>query len=169
MRVRKRDQRDQRRDPRGEAPEATKPLYNCWGGCCPSHYYTVVYLRSICLQLFFHSLYTRCVSSSTFLSASPLWRWPLRPPQPTGGILSDLPTIIDGVKDLLSEDTIKDLQTIVKGGAVLLGGDTPKNLQNLLSTQNIDKLQDIVDNAHTLLTPNFVNETSGLIGDTAPV
>lgn len=90
-------------------------------------------------------------------------------PQPTGGILSDLPTIIDGVKDLLSEDTIKDLQTIVKGGAVLLGGDTPKNLQNLLSTQNIDKLQDIVDNAHTLLTPNFVNETSGLIGDTAPV
>lgn len=90
-------------------------------------------------------------------------------PQPTGGLLAELPGILDGVKDLLSEDTVKDLQTIVKGGATLLGGETPKNLQGLLSSQNIDKLQDIIDNAHTLLTPNFVNETSGLIGDTAPV
>lgn len=90
-------------------------------------------------------------------------------PQATGGLLSDLPTILDGVKDLLSKDTIDDLQTIVKGGATLLGGDTPKNLQNLLSSQNIDKLQDIVNNAHTLLTPNFVNETSELIGDAQPV
>lgn len=90
-------------------------------------------------------------------------------PQPTGGLLAELPSIFDNVKDLLSEETIDDLQTIVKGGATLLGGDTPKNLQSLLSSGNIDKLQDIVDNAHTLLSPNFVNETSGLIDDAAPV
>lgn len=90
-------------------------------------------------------------------------------PAPTGGLLSDLPDIVDGVKDLLSQDTIDDLQTIVKGGAVLLGGDAPQNLKNLLSKSNIDKLQDIINNAHTLITTSFVNDTSELVGDAAPV
>lgn len=90
-------------------------------------------------------------------------------PAPSGGLLSDLPDIVDNVKDLLSQDTIDDLQTIVKGGAVLLGGDTPQNLRNLLSKDNIDKLQDVIDNAHTLITTSFVNDTSELVGDAAPL
>ena len=90
-------------------------------------------------------------------------------PAPSGGLLSDLPDIVDNVKDLLSQDTIDDLQTIVKGGAVLLGGDTPQNLRNLLSKDNIDKLQDVINNAHTLITTSFVNDTSELVGDAAPV
>lgn len=101
-----------------------------------------------------------CLSALTIASPAP---------QPTGGLLAEIPSILDNVKELVSKETIDDLQTIVKGGATLLGGDTPKNLQGLLSSGNIDKLQDIVDNAHTLLSPNFVNETSGLIGDAAPV
>lgn len=91
-------------------------------------------------------------------------------PQSTGGgLLSELPTILNGVKELLSEDTLNDLQTIVKGGAVLLGGDNPANIAKLLSKDNVNKLQDVIDNAHSLLTPNFVNETSTLIGDATPV
>jgi hypothetical protein len=91
-------------------------------------------------------------------------------PQSTGGgLLSELPTILNGVKELLSEDTLNDLQTIVKGGAVLLGGDNPANIAKLLSGDNVNKLQDVIDNAHSLLTANFVNETSTLIGDATPV
>lgn len=88
---------------------------------------------------------------------------------PTPGLLSELPQILDAVKDLLSKDTLNDLQVIVKGGAVLLGGDTPKNLQKLLSGKNIDKLQNLVNNADTLLTPHFVNDTTTLIEDATPV
>ena len=94
---------------------------------------------------------------------------PVAAPMPDGGLLSELPAILDGVKELLSTETINDLQTIVKGGAVLLGGDTPKNLQKLLSSGNIDKLQGIVDNADNLLTPKFVNETTVLIDAASPV
>ncbi|OJJ69494.1 hypothetical protein ASPBRDRAFT_57158 [Aspergillus brasiliensis CBS 101740] len=91
-----------------------------------------------------------------------------RSPQSTG-LLSDLPTIIDNLKELLSQDTIDNLETIVKGAAVLLGGDTPQNLQKLLASDNIDKLQNIINNADLLLTTSFVNETSELIGDALPL
>ena len=91
-----------------------------------------------------------------------------RSPQSTG-LLSDLPSLIDNLKELLSQDTVDNLETIVKGAAVLLGGDTPQNLQKLLSSSNIDKLQNIIDNADLLLTTSFVNETSELIGDALPV
>lgn len=86
-----------------------------------------------------------------------------------GGLLQDLPDIIDGVKQLLNQKTMDDLETIIGGGATLLGGDTPKSLKKLLSSDNIDKLQDIVENAHSLLKPNFVNQTSTLIDDATPV
>lgn len=94
---------------------------------------------------------------------------PAPAPQTTGGLLSELPDIVDNVQDLITKENIDDLVTIIKGGAVLLGGDTPKNLQRLLSGKNIDKLQDIVDNAHTLITTQFVNQTGELVGDAAPV
>ncbi|KAE8364034.1 hypothetical protein BDV27DRAFT_158263 [Aspergillus caelatus] len=94
---------------------------------------------------------------------------PVAAPAPDGGLLSELPALIDAVKDLLSTETLNDIQTIVKGGAVLLGGDTPKNLQKLLSTENIDKLNGIVDNADSLLTPKFVNETTTLIDAASPL
>ncbi|KAB8072662.1 hypothetical protein BDV29DRAFT_192347 [Aspergillus leporis] len=91
-------------------------------------------------------------------------------PQSTGGgLLSELPDFLSALKELLNPETLDDLQTIVKGGAALLGGDTPKNLQRLVSSQNIDKLQHVIDNADTLLTPKFVNETQGLIEDAAPL
>ncbi|EAW09900.1 uncharacterized protein ACLA_041160 [Aspergillus clavatus NRRL 1] len=90
-------------------------------------------------------------------------------PQSSGGLLSQLPEIINGVKELLSQETLDDLQTVVKGGAVLLGGDNPQNIAKLLSRDNVNKLQDIVDNAHTLLTPTFANETLTLIGDATPL
>jgi hypothetical protein len=91
------------------------------------------------------------------------------PQSTSGGLLSELPTILNGVKELLSDDTLTDLQTIVKGGAVLLGGDNPSNIAKLLSGDNVNKLQDVIDSAHALLTPGFVNETSTLIGDATPV
>lgn len=91
------------------------------------------------------------------------------PQSTSGGLLSDLPTIVNGVKELLSDQTLTDLQTIVKGGAVLLGGDNPANIAKLLSGDNVNKLQDVIDSAHALLTPTFVNETSTLIGDATPV
>lgn len=94
---------------------------------------------------------------------------PAPAPAPSGGLLEDLPDIVDNVKDLLNQETIDDLQTIIKGAATLLGGDTPQGLKKLLSSDNIDKLNDIVSNAHTLITPGFVNETSELVGDAAPV
>lgn len=94
---------------------------------------------------------------------------PRSPDSTDGGLLSDLPDIVDSVKGLLNQQTMDQLETIIHGGATLLGGDTPKNLQKLLSGKNIDKLQDIVDNAHTLLTPQFTNQTSTLIDDATPV
>lgn len=92
-----------------------------------------------------------------------------RAPQSSGGLLSELPDILSGVKELLSQDTLDDLQTIVKGAAVLLGGDNAQNLANLLSGDNLKKIQGLLDNADTLLTPQFVNDTSTLIQDATPV
>ncbi|OOF94253.1 hypothetical protein ASPCADRAFT_6940 [Aspergillus carbonarius ITEM 5010] len=91
-----------------------------------------------------------------------------RAPQSTS-LLDDLPTIVDGIKELLSTDTVNKLETIVNGGATLLGGDTPQNLQKLLSSDNINKLQNIIDNANTLLSGTFVNQTGELIGDALPL
>lgn len=85
------------------------------------------------------------------------------------GILADLPQIFDAVKGLLDPNTVASLETIISGGATLLGGDTPQNLQRLLSSQNIDKLQSVIDNAYTLLSARFVNETTTLIDDATPV
>lgn len=87
----------------------------------------------------------------------------------SGGLLQDLPDIVDGVKQLLDQKTLDNLETIIGGGATLLGGDTPKTLKKLLSSDNVDKLQDIVDNAHALLKPHFVNQTETLIDDATPV
>ncbi|RAL01836.1 uncharacterized protein BO80DRAFT_472994 [Aspergillus ibericus CBS 121593] len=94
---------------------------------------------------------------------------PRAPQSTSGSLLDDLPTIVDGIKELLSTDTVNKLETIVNGGATLLGGDTPKNLQKLLSGDNIDKLQSIIDNANTLLSGTFVNQTGELIGEAAPL
>ena len=88
---------------------------------------------------------------------------------PSGGLLNELPQILDGVKELLSQDTLDNLDTIIGGGATLLSGDTPKSLKKLLSSNNIDKLQDVIDNAHGLLKPSFVNETTTLIDEATPV
>ncbi|KAI9934380.1 hypothetical protein ASPWEDRAFT_151903 [Aspergillus wentii DTO 134E9] len=92
-----------------------------------------------------------------------------RAPESTGGLLNDLPGIIDGVKDILSQDTIEDLQVIIKGGATLLGGDTPQNLKDLLSKDNLNQLQDIITNAHGLLSAKFVNNTETLIDEATPL
>lgn len=80
-----------------------------------------------------------------------------RAPASTGGLLSELPGILDGVQDLLSKDTINNLEIIVSGAAKLLASD------------NIDVLQDILTNAHSLLTKEFVDNTTTLIGDATPV
>ncbi|PWY86530.1 hypothetical protein BO94DRAFT_624717 [Aspergillus sclerotioniger CBS 115572] len=93
----------------------------------------------------------------------------ISPRTTTTSLLDDLPTIVDGIKELLSTDTVNKLETIVNGGATLLGGDTPQNLQKLLSSDNINKLQSIIDNANTLLSGNFVNQTGELIGDALPL
>ncbi|KAJ5111575.1 hypothetical protein N7532_002110 [Penicillium argentinense] len=80
-----------------------------------------------------------------------------RAPASTGGLLSELPGILDGVQELLSKDTINNLEVIVSGAA------------KLLSSDNIDILQDILNNAHTLLTKDFVDNTTTLIGDATPL
>ena len=94
---------------------------------------------------------------------------PAPAPAPSGGLLNDLPDIMDGVKQLLSQDTLDNLDTIIGGAATLLSGDTPKSLKKLLSDDNINKLQDIIGNADTLLKPSFVNETTTLIDEATPV
>ncbi|KAE8352048.1 hypothetical protein BDV28DRAFT_149409 [Aspergillus coremiiformis] len=96
---------------------------------------------------------------------------PVASPAPhiTGGLFSELPLVIEALQHLFNPHTLEDLDTIVKGGAVLLGGDAPKNLQKLLSNQNIAKLQHVIDNAESLLTPKFVNETAVLVGGIAPL
>ncbi|KAL4895351.1 hypothetical protein BDV59DRAFT_173744 [Aspergillus ambiguus] len=92
-----------------------------------------------------------------------------RAPQSSDGLLSQLPDILSGVQELLSQDTLDDLQTIVKGAAILLGGDNAQNLANLLSSDNLDKIQGLLDNADSLLTTQFVNDTSTLIQDATPL
>ena len=86
-----------------------------------------------------------------------------------GGGASELADILTGAKDLLTPQTVQNIVTIVNGAALLLGGDTPKNLQGLLSANNIQNIQDLLDNAHALLTPGFVNKTAILIDEAAPV
>ncbi|KAF9891891.1 hypothetical protein FE257_002854 [Aspergillus nanangensis] len=90
-------------------------------------------------------------------------------PQSDGGLLSQLPDILDGVKELLNQETLDDLQTIVKGAAVLLGGDNPQNLAKILSSDNVNKIQGLLNNADSLLTTGFVNDTSTLITDATPL
>lgn len=94
-----------------------------------------------------------------------------RAPQDSSGssLLADLPEIVNGVQQLLDQESLDKLGTIINGGATLLGGDTPQNLKKLLSEKNIGKLQDVIDNAHTLLSDQFVNQTTSLIDDAAPV
>lgn len=83
---------------------------------------------------------------------------PVAAPAPDStGLLSELPTILSGVQELLSQDTITKLETIIDGAA------------KLLSSDNIVVLQDILGNAHTLLTKEFVDNTTTLIGDATPV
>ncbi|KAK5789950.1 hypothetical protein VI817_007237 [Penicillium citrinum] len=80
-----------------------------------------------------------------------------RAPASTGGLLSELPGILDGVQQLLSKDTIDNLEIIVSGAAKLLKDD------------NVNVLNDILKNAHSLLTKDFVDNTTTLIGDATPV
>ena len=77
-------------------------------------------------------------------------------PQSTG-LLSELPGILTGAEDLLSQQNINNLQTIIGNAA------------KLLSDSNLDLLQDILTNAHGLLTKEFVDNTTTLIGDATPV
>ncbi|KAB8212724.1 hypothetical protein BDV33DRAFT_232053 [Aspergillus novoparasiticus] len=90
-------------------------------------------------------------------------------PQPAGGLLSKLPSLLSGLSELLSPEILDDLQVIVKGGAVLLGGETPSNLKKLVSAENVNKLQHIIDNGDALLTPRFVNSTTTLVEDATPL
>ncbi|KAJ5153508.1 uncharacterized protein N7482_009986 [Penicillium canariense] len=97
------------------------------------------------------------------LAAAPL-AWanprpnPVAAPAPDStGLLAELPSILSGVQELLSQDTITKLETIIDGAAKLLTSD------------NVDVLQDILGNAHTLLTKDFVSNTTTLIGDATPL
>lgn len=74
-----------------------------------------------------------------------------------GGLLEELPEILNGVQDLLTTENLKKLDTILDGAAKLLAPD------------NIDVLGDILKNAHNLLTASFVDNTTTLIGDATPV
>lgn len=78
-------------------------------------------------------------------------------PAATGGLLDELPDILNGVTGLLTTDNVNKLDTILDGAAKLLKSD------------NIDILQDILTNAHALLTKSFVDNTTTLIGDATPV
>lgn len=83
---------------------------------------------------------------------------PVAMPAPeTTGLLSELPGILTGAEDLLSQTNINNLQIIIGNAA------------KLLSNSNLDILQDILTNAHSLLTKEFVDNTTTLIGDATPV
>ncbi|KAE8334225.1 hypothetical protein BDV24DRAFT_170406 [Aspergillus arachidicola] len=117
------------------------------------------------MRVFFH-----LILAVPFALASPAPEPVAAPvPQPAGGLLSELPTLLEGLSELLSPEMLNDLQTIVKGGAVLLGGDTPSNIKKLVSAQNVNELQHLIDNGGALLTPRFVNQTATLVADATPL
>lgn len=79
-------------------------------------------------------------------------------PQSTdSGLLTELPIILSGAQDLLSQPNIDNLNLIIGNAA------------KLLSNSNLNILQDILNNAHALLTPGFVDNTTVLIADATPV
>jgi hypothetical protein len=83
---------------------------------------------------------------------------PVAMPAPEStGLLSELPGILSGAEDLLSQDNVNNLQIIIGNAAKLLSDD------------NLVILQDILTNAHSLLTKDFVDNTTTLIGDATPV
>lgn len=85
----------------------------------------------------------------------------LASPQPVPaedpGILTELPTILTGAEELLSQTNVDNLNLIIGNAA------------KLLSDSNLAMLQDVLTNAHSLLTKNFVDNTTTLIGDATPV
>lgn len=99
------------------------------------------------------------LAAASFAAAAPEPRPdPVAMPAPQStGLLSELPGILSGAEDLLSQQNINNLQTIIGNAA------------KLLSDSNLDLLQDILTNAHGLLTKEFVDNTTTLIGDATPV
>ncbi|PGH18099.1 hypothetical protein AJ79_00727 [Helicocarpus griseus UAMH5409] len=78
---------------------------------------------------------------------------------PLGGIgdlLGDLVGSIGEIAKLLNPETFQAIQTLLRNGAALLDDEGTKTAKNL------------VTNANNLLTPEFVDQTKGLIGDIAP-
>jgi hypothetical protein len=83
---------------------------------------------------------------------------PVAMPAPSStGLLSDLPGILSGAEELLTQANVNNLQIIIGNAAKLLSDD------------NLVVLQDILTNAHSLLTKDFVDNTTTLIGDATPV
>lgn len=99
------------------------------------------------------------LAAASFAVAAPEPRPdPVAMPAPqTTGLLSELPGLLTGAEDLLSQTNINNLQIIIGNAA------------KLLSDSNLEVLQDILTNAHSLLTKEFVDNTTTLIGDATPV
>lgn len=115
------------------------------------------------------------------------------------GLLGDASSSLAATKELLSEESLDNVQSIVNDLSYLLRaptsqeikdlvngtsnmlasdsvsnllGDLPSFLESakpLMSPKSISKLTDILDNAHALLTPEFVRNTQELVNDVTPV
>lgn len=100
----------------------------------------------------FNLLFPLAAASLALASPSPE---PITPQDP--GLLTELPTILTGAEQLLSQGNVDNLNLIIGNAA------------KLLSDNNLAMLQDIVTNAHSLLTKNFVDNTTTLVTDATPV
>ncbi|KAK2756527.1 hypothetical protein FQN54_005420 [Arachnomyces sp. PD_36] len=74
-----------------------------------------------------------------------------------GGLVGDLLDGFGNIGDLLNADTFKEIDIILRNLAAVLDDEGTKKAKNLVS------------NANDLLTPEFVDQTKGLIADVAPL
>ncbi|KAK2778066.1 hypothetical protein FQN53_001944 [Emmonsiellopsis sp. PD_33] len=74
-----------------------------------------------------------------------------------GGLLDGLLGSLDGIKKLLSEESINNINIVLSNAAKLLDDDGTK------------KLKTVVTNANNLLTADLVKTLNGLFKDIAPL
>lgn len=70
---------------------------------------------------------------------------------------------------MLSGTTANDTKTLLTEVSALLSPELVAAVAQLVTADTVNKLGDIVNNAHTLLSAEFVNQTTTLINDVTPV
>lgn len=95
--------------------------------------------------------------------------------------VNDIGIVVHSLADLLGDGTAGKTKELINNASDLLSGDlidsitsllTPdliKSVGSLLKPDTVTTISNLLTNAGNLLTPEFVDNTKGLIGDVAPV